>query len=67
MTIYQKTGVGIILLAIGMFFFGVYMFSYQGEIDPIISKIGMYSFLFWLPALITGILLTVRGRRDENK
>jgi hypothetical protein len=41
---FSKTGFFVILLGIGMFFFGASMFTYQGKaLNPIVSKLGMYS------------------------
>ena len=40
-----------------MFLFGASMFTYTGKISPIISNIGMYSFLFWLPTVFMGVIL----------
>jgi len=49
-------GLLIIALGIGMFFFGVAMFTYQGNhLNPIISKLGMYSFIGWLPTIGIGV------------
>jgi len=59
MTIYRKIGIGMIITGIIMLFVGGSLFTYQGErLNPIISDIGMYSFLLWLPIIITGIILT---------
>jgi len=41
-----------------MFFFGVAMFTYQGNhLNPIISKLGMYSFIGWLPTIGIGVFI----------
>ncbi len=48
-----------IIMGVIMLFVGGSLFGYQGpSLNPIISDIGMYSFLLWLPTLITGIILT---------
>ena len=61
---FSKTGFFVILLGIGMFFFGVSMFTYQGKaLNPIVSKLGMYSFFFWLPTIIVGIFITVKKNK----
>jgi hypothetical protein len=57
MTTNRKSGIGILLLGIMMFVFGVYMFTYRGSVSPIISKMGMYCFFLWLPTIITGIVM----------
>lgn len=42
---YQKIGALIIVLGIGMFVLGASLFSYSGpDLNPIVSKMGMYSF-----------------------
>jgi len=63
MTIYRKTGLVIIILGIVMFFFAVYMFSLTGKVNPIISKIGMYSFIFWLQTIVLGIIVALISKR----
>jgi len=55
MSKFQIIGLLIIFIGVAMFFFGVSMFTYQGKaLNPIISKLGMYSFLYWLPTIIVG-------------
>lgn len=55
---FQIIGSLIILLGIAMLFFGAAMFSYQGNtLNPIVSKLGMYSFFLWLPTIGIGILV----------
>ena len=44
MTIYRRIGLGIIGLGVIMFFIGASMFTYRGNIYPVVSKIGEYSF-----------------------
>jgi len=57
-------GLSIILLGVGMFVFGASMFTYQGkELNPIVSKLGMYSFFFWLPTIAVGILVMLYSKR----
>jgi hypothetical protein len=64
MTPTRIIGIALILLGIGMFFFGVSMFTYQGNnLNPLVSKAGMYSFFLWLPTIIIGIVLLIVGRR----
>jgi len=64
----QKIGIGLIILGVLMLLVGGSLFSYQGErLTPIISDIGMISFMFWLPTLITGIILASRkGLQKRN-
>ncbi len=57
MTANRKIGVCLLLLGVGMFVLGVSMFSYRGNVSPIVSKMGMYSFFLWLPTLITGVVM----------
>lgn len=57
-------GVCLILLGIVMFFFGVSMFTYQGNnLSPLVSKAGMYSFVLWLPTIIIGIAFMIVARK----
>lgn len=74
MTIYRRIGLGIIGLGVIMFFIGASMFTYRGNIYPVVSKIGEYSFIFWLPTIILGtitiilenIVLAVRKRKKKT-
>ena len=59
MTIYRKIGLLLIILGVIIFLFAASTFSYSGEINPFISKIGMYSFVFWLPTIALGIILVL--------
>ncbi len=54
----RKIGLALIILGVIMFIVGASMFSYTGEINPIISGIGECSFLGWLPTIILGIILS---------
>ena len=65
MTIHRKIGLGIISLGVIMFFVGASLFTYRGHINPIVSKIGMFSFFFWWPTIILGIVIfkTKRGKK----
>jgi len=73
MTILRKIGLGIIVLGVIMFLIGASMFTYRGGINPFISKVGLFSFVFWLPAIILGsitiiletIVLSVRKRKKK--
>jgi len=57
MTASKKIGIVLIVIAAIMLIVGVYMFSYQGaNINPLLSKIGKYSFFLWLPFLIMGLI-----------
>jgi multisubunit Na+/H+ antiporter MnhC subunit len=67
MTIYRKIGLGIIGLGVIMFFVGASMFTYRGNINPIVSKIGEYSFIFWLPTIILGTIVVAVGKRNKKK
>jgi len=51
-------GLLVIALGIGMFFFGASMFTYRGgALNPIISKAGELSFIFWLPTIVVGLVI----------
>lgn len=54
----QIVGIVVVVLGIGMFLYGVSLFTYQGP--PLSSfeiKMGEYSFVLWLPAIIIGVCL----------
>lgn len=63
MTSTRKLGIGISILAAFMFIIGASVFTYRGNINPVVSKIGMFSFMLWLPTIIVGIILVVVGRK----
>ena len=67
MATHRKIGIALILLGILMFFLGVSVFAYRGAINPIFSKIGMYSFILWLPTIILGAIIVAAKRRKQNK
>jgi len=53
-------GVFIILIGIGMFCFGISLFAYQGPpLSRFVSKAGEYSFSYWLPTIIIGVLFLI--------
>lgn len=65
MSKYQVFGLVVIILGIGMFLYGVSMFTYQGPpLNPIVSKIGEYSFFLWLPTIVIGICLLFIKKRS---
>ncbi len=60
MIVFKTIGIILILLGIAMFLVGISMFSYLGPpLDSIVVKIGMYSFLWWLPTILFGVFLVV--------
>jgi len=66
MNINKKIGIAIILLAVAMFVLGMSLFSYQGPaLNPVISKIGMWSFLLWIPTIILGAILIFIGKSKK--
>lgn len=68
MSIYQKIGLAMIILEIGMAVIGASFFTYQGpQLNPIVWELGKYSFFSWLPTLIVGIVLCfIRKRKVYN-
>jgi len=67
MTTYRIIGIVLIVIAIGMFFLGASLFAYQGPpLNPIVSKMGEYSFFWWLPALIVGRGLTFGSKKKDR-
>jgi len=55
----------IIVLGISMLIVGASLFGYHGpRLNYIVSQIGMYSFLLWLPTIIVGIvIINVKPKR----
>lgn len=69
MTRNRIIGISLILLGVAMLFFGASMFTYQGNnLNPLVSKAGMYSFFLWLPTIIIGVvfMLIRRNKRLEE-
>ncbi len=61
-------GILTIFLGIGMFCLGGSMFAYQGPpLNPIIYEAGKYSFIFWIPTIIVGIVLIVISLSRDKK
>jgi len=55
-------GAFITLAGIGMFFFGVSMFTYQGPpLSDFQNKAGKYSFIYFLPVFLIGLVLFIFG------
>ena len=52
-----------------MFIFGASMFTYRGNgLNPIVSKLGMYSFFLWLPTIAVGIFIMLyRPNTPKNR
>jgi hypothetical protein len=64
----KKIGALVLFLGFGMFLFGVSMFTYQGKsLNPVISKLGMYSFLYWMPTMIVGVVILFLGKSSAKK
>lgn len=62
------TGAFITSLGIAIFVFGAAMFTYQGPpLNEMVSKAGMYSFLYWLPTLFIGIVIFTIGVMMKKK
>ena len=63
-----KLSISILVVGIIMFLIGIDTFTYQGEISKLYSKIGMISFISWLPTIIVGIILTIVSvnRKEKN-
>jgi hypothetical protein len=54
---YKTIGVILIILGIAMLVFGTSIFGYQGKrLSQIISDLGFFSFILWLPTIIVGIV-----------
>ena len=65
MTIYRKIGFAIVSLGFLMFLLGVDQFTSRGEINPILSRLGMIAFILWLPTIITGFLLIIFSKNKS--
>jgi hypothetical protein len=61
MTKIRIAGIIAILLGIGVFFIGIAGFS--GSLPNSLRQLGIFSFSYWFPALIIGIILTAVGRK----
>lgn len=66
MTIVRKFGIGMVIMGGLMFFLAASVFTYRGNINPIVSNTGMYSFVLWLPTIIMGLILVLIGKRKQK-
>lgn len=54
----SRIALWVIVLGVIMFLTGAGIFAYQGApLHPIISKIGTWSFILWLPTVLLGLIL----------
>jgi hypothetical protein len=60
MTKIRIAGIIVMLLGISMFFTGIAGFS--GSLPNSLRDLGIFSFSYWLPSLLTGIILTAVGK-----
>ena len=51
-------------MGIIMFLIGTSMFTYTGDLNPIISEIGKYSFFGWLATIFIGVILFAIKKSD---
>ena len=56
-----KRAVIILIIGILMHFMAVSIFTYQGNINSIISSIGMLSVVLWIPVVIVGLVLLIQA------
>jgi hypothetical protein len=55
-------GIIVILLGIGMFCFGIYMFTYQGKSPGSIAyNLGLDSFNYWWATILIGFCIIALG------
>jgi Flp pilus assembly protein protease CpaA len=66
MTISRKIGIALLVVSLVMAVTGGSVFTSHG-VSSTLSKIGMYSFFFWLPTLFVAIVLIVAGRKKKQK
>ena len=67
MSILRIAGVLLSLLGIAMFCFGASMFTYRGKsLNPFISDLGKYSFLYWFHTLIVGFVLMALSIKQKK-
>ena len=63
----SRTYFGAILIILGvlMFILGASLFTYRLDtpLYPLINIVGKYSFFFWLPTLIIGIIVNIFERK----
>jgi len=67
MTICRKIGLGLIGVGVVLFLVGVSLFSYRGNIHPMVSKIGMYSFFLWFPTILLGTVFVIFGGKRRKR
>ncbi|WP_428329255.1 hypothetical protein [Mucilaginibacter sp.] len=63
---FKIIGIILILTGLGMFCFGASLFAYQGPpLSNFVSKLGEYSFLYWLPTIIIGIVFLIINKAKK--
>jgi len=61
-----KVGLSLIILATLMFTYGISIFTYIGNLSLTQKDLGEYSFVFWLPVLLIGTIITIIARRIKK-
>tara|TARA_B110000091_G_C13446345_1_gene322181 strand:+ start:324 stop:551 length:228 start_codon:yes stop_codon:yes gene_type:complete len=59
--------ISVLLLGIIMFLIGIDTFTYLGNINPFYAKLGEICFIYWLPTLIIGAVMTILALKKGNK
>jgi hypothetical protein len=49
----------LLLVGISMFFYGISMFTARGEFSALEIDLGELSFVFWMPTIFVGLIMTV--------
>lgn len=61
----SKIALWVIVLGVIMFLTGAGIFAYQGTpLHPVISQIGTWSFILWLPTVLLGLILRFIYRKS---
>jgi len=61
-------GLSILFLGIGMFIFGVSMFTYQGNaLNPLMSEVGKYCFVLFGPVGFIGLIVIIVALSNRKK
>lgn len=62
----RKIGIVLIILAVIMLIIGASVFTYRGSyINPVLSNLGKYSFLFWFPILVMGLVFVFLEKTNK--
>lgn len=62
-----KVGCGLFFFGVILFFISIFLFTYQGDLFPGITKVGEIALVIWLPMIVIGLILMMLKSKEKNK